>query len=49
MRVFFLKDWKKRKNNFIAQKGLIKENPYIGHVIQDDNILEFSIPNMMVR
>jgi hypothetical protein len=36
----------KAQKQFHSTKGLIKESPYIGHVIQNDNILEFSIPNI---
>ncbi|XCN73315.1 MAG: type II toxin-antitoxin system RelE/ParE family toxin [Candidatus Electrothrix aestuarii] len=37
---------KKAQKQFHSTKDLIKENPYIGHVIKDKNILEFSIPNI---
>lgn len=33
----------KAQKQFHSTKGLIKNNPYIGHLIQDNNIMEFSI------
>ncbi len=36
----------KAQKQFHSTKGLIKNNPYVGHIIQGDNVMEFSIPRI---